>query len=101
LGTEALRLLEEVDDRLGEGKAHRILGRVAFQRGAYWDSLEECMRALYLIGDRDDFRLLGGLAIELVNAFYHLGAEVQDVAIAWYERPGERLLRACDWVELT
>jgi tetratricopeptide (TPR) repeat protein len=101
LGTEALRLLEEVDDRLGEGQAHRLLGRVAFQRGAYWDSLEECMRALYLIGDREDFRLLGGLAIELGNAFYHLGAEVQDVAIAWYERAGERLLRAGDWVELS
>ncbi len=89
--TEALRLFESFDDRIGCGQAHRLLGRVAWLRGAYWDSLEECMRALDLAGTSDDSRFLGSLCIDIGNAFALLGPEVRNVAIEWYERAVERL----------
>ena len=99
-GTEALRLFEGVDDRLGRSQTHRLLGRVAWLRGAYWDSLEECIRALDLIDESDDPRLLGSLSIDLGNAFALLGSEVRDVAIAWYERAIARLDHPGDRGEL-
>jgi tetratricopeptide (TPR) repeat protein len=98
---EALKLFEEAGDRLGEANAHRVLARVAFRRGAYRESLEECLQAVNLLGTTNDPRPWGGLSIDLGNAFASLGPDVRDVAIAWYERAVERLLRASDWGELS
>lgn len=98
---EAQRLFEEVGDRLGNAQTRRLLGRVAFQRGAYREALEESMQALELLGGEDDPRLLGRLSIDIGNAFALLGTVVQPVAIEWYERAVARLTRAGDWVELS
>ena len=100
-GSEALRLSKEGDDPLGGAQAHRLLGRIAFRRGAYRDSLGEYLQAMDLLGTTGDPRLLGGLSIDLGNAFAALGPEVRDIAIACYERAAEQLLRAGDWVELS
>lgn len=100
-GLDAQRLFEDAGDPLGSAQTHRLLGRVAFQRGAYRDSLEEGMRALNLIGERDEPRLLGRLSIDIGNAFALLGNDVREIALEWYERAVERLLRAGDWVELS
>ncbi|MGP8158285.1 MAG: hypothetical protein ACLPWO_01540 [Thermoplasmata archaeon] len=100
-GSEALRLSKEGDDPLGGGQAHRLLGRVAFRRGAYRDSLGEYLEAMDLLGTTGDLRLLGGLSIDLGNSFAALGPEVRDIAIACYERAADQLLRAGDWVELS
>ncbi len=100
-GTEALRLFEEVHDALGSALVHRLLGRVAFRRGAHRDSLEECMRALDLMEPLDDPRHLGDLSIDIGNAFSALGPEIRDIGIAWYERAVERLLRTDDLTELS
>ncbi|HLM70389.1 MAG TPA: hypothetical protein VK423_03295 [Thermoplasmata archaeon] len=97
---EAQRLFEDVSDRVGSAQAHRVLARVAFQRGAYRDSLEEGMRALDLISSGDDPRLLARLCIDFGNAFSLLGPDVRDVAIEWFERATDRLLGTGDWVEL-
>jgi tetratricopeptide (TPR) repeat protein len=98
---EALRLFEEVGDRLGVAQAHRLLGRVAWLRGAYRESLEECQKALDLVGTTADPRLLGSLSIDLGNASASLHPERSDVAIAWYGRAVEQLQRAGDWFELS
>jgi tetratricopeptide (TPR) repeat protein len=97
---EALRLFEDDDDRLGGAQSHRLLGRVAFQRGAYRDSLEQYMQALDLIGMTDDPGPLGSLFIDIGNAFSLLGTEVQDIAVECYERAVERLNRPGDGREL-
>jgi tetratricopeptide (TPR) repeat protein len=98
---EAQRLFQLGDDRLGEAQTYRLLGRVAFQRGAYREALEESMRALELIGDSRDLRLLGRLAIDIGNSFALLGPEVRGEAIGWYERAIEKLTQVGDWVELS
>lgn len=100
-GAEAQRLFEEVHDRLGGAQTHRLLARIAFRRGAYRDSLEECLRAFDLMAAIDDPRFLGSLSIDTGNAFAELGSEVRDVAILWYERAVEQLLRTDDRVELS
>ena len=100
-GMEAQRLFEDLGDRLGGAQTHRLLGRVAFQRGAYRDALEESMQALDLIGTADEPRLLGRLSIDIGNAFALLGPDVLSIAIEWYERAVGRLDRAGDWVELS
>lgn len=99
-GMEAQRLFEDAADPVGSAQTHRLLGRVAFQRGAYREALEECMQALDLINARDEPRLLGRLSVDIGNAFSLLGPEVRETAIEWFERAAERLLRAADWVEL-
>jgi len=93
-GTEAERLFEDAHDRTGMAQAHRLLARVAFRRGAYRDSLQECMDALDLLANTDEPRLQGSLAIDVGNAFAELGPEVRDVALKWYERAVDHLLRA-------
>ena len=100
-GAEALRLFEDAGDRLGGAQSHRLLGRVAFQRGAYRDSLEECLQALHLLGTTDDPGPLGSLSIEMGNVFATLGPEVQDIAVECYERAVERLVRTDDRDELS
>ncbi|MGD0587372.1 MAG: tetratricopeptide repeat protein [Thermoplasmata archaeon] len=99
--TEAQRLFEDVGDRLGSARTHRLLGRVAFQRGAYRESLEECQRALDLIGTEEVEPFLGRLAIDIGNAFALLGPDVRDIATEWYAHGIERLERVGDWIELS
>ncbi|MGP8159009.1 MAG: hypothetical protein ACLPWO_05325 [Thermoplasmata archaeon] len=99
--SEALALFEEAGDRLGQAQAHRLLARVAFRRGAYRESLEECVHAVDLLGSAGDPVPWGHLSVDLGNVFASLGPDVRDVAIAWYERAIERLLRAGDFGELS
>jgi tetratricopeptide (TPR) repeat protein len=99
--TEAQRLFEDGGDRLGSAQTHRLLGRVAFQRGSYRESLEECLHALDLIGDEEVEPFLGRLAIDIGNAFALLGPEVRDVAIEWYGHAIERLEHEGDWIDLS
>jgi len=98
---EAQKLFEAVDDRLGRAQTYRLLGRVAFHRGAYREALDESMRSLEAIGDLRDPRLIGELSIDIGNSFALLGPEVRAEAIQWYERAIERLTRVGDWVELS
>ncbi|HYA54071.1 MAG TPA: hypothetical protein VEG42_00520 [Thermoplasmata archaeon] len=100
LTTEAVAALEEAGDRAGIARAHRLHARIAFRRGAYLESLEECWRALDLVGATEDRRFLGSLSVEFGNAFSELGEDVRDTAIEWYERAVERLLPTGDSVEL-
>jgi len=99
-GTEALRLFDDARDRVGSAQAHRLLARIAFRRGAYRDSLDECMQALDLLVASESPRPLGSLAIDLGNAFSELGPDVRDVSIAWYERAVQLLGRPGDEDEI-
>jgi tetratricopeptide (TPR) repeat protein len=98
--TEALRLLGELSDPIGVAQAHRLLARIALQRGGYRDALDESLRALELLPPGADPRFLGGLSIDIGNAFALLGPESRPVAIDWYGRAVERLRSARDWSEL-
>ncbi len=98
---DAQRLFEQVGDRLGSAQTYRLLGRLAFQRGAYRDALDESMRSLDSIGDARDLRLLGRLSIDIGNSFALLGPEVREEAVTWYERAIQRLGQVGDWVELS
>jgi len=98
---EALPLFESTEDGLGRAQTYRLLGRVAFHRGAYREALDENMRALEAIGDRRDPRLLGELSIDIGNAFALLGPDVRSDALHWYDRAISRLSQVGDWVELS
>ncbi len=98
---EARRLFELADDTPGIAQTYRLLGRVAFQRGAYRDALDESMRALELLGPNPDPRLLGRLSIDIGNSFALLGPDVRSVAVEWYERAVDRLRQSGDWAELS
>ncbi len=98
---EARRLFEAENDPIGVAQTYRLLGRVAFQRGAYRDALDESMRAFELLGASRDPRLLGRLSIDIGNSFALLGPEVRTIAIEWYERAVDRLRQTGDWVELS
>ena len=99
--TEARRLFEEVGDRLGQAGCHRLFARVAFRRGAYRDSLDECMHAFFLAEEPENSWFLGCLSIDFGNALSELGPEVRDVAVTWYGRAVERLLPSGDTSELS
>ncbi|HYA70820.1 MAG TPA: hypothetical protein VEH28_05575 [Thermoplasmata archaeon] len=99
-GTEAQRLFEEAHDRVGQAQSHRLLARIAFRRGAYIDSLDECLKALDLLSTTDDPRPLGSLSVDIGNIFAEMGSDYRDVALAWYDRAIERLRRAGDEDEL-
>ncbi len=98
---EARELFRAEGDQLGMAQSHRILGRVAFNRGAYRESLDECLVALELLRGVDDPRTLGRLSIDIGNAFAVLGPEVQEEAVEWYQRAIDRLTQAGDWGELS
>ncbi|HTZ62250.1 MAG TPA: hypothetical protein VMC82_06410 [Thermoplasmata archaeon] len=99
--TEALHLFETADDRFGQAQTYRLLGRIAFHRGAYREALDESMRSLDALGELRDPRLMGELSIDIGNSFALLGPEVSAEAIDWYERAIDRLTQAGDWVELS
>jgi len=99
-GTEALRLFEDARDRTGMAQSHRLLSRIAFRRGAYRESLDECLQALDLLTDSHEPRPLGSLAIDIANAFSELGPDVRAEAVLWYERAVDRLRRPGDEDEL-
>ena len=98
---EALRLFEAAGDAVGVAQTYQLLGRVAFQRGAYRESLDQAMRALATLPPDADPYYIGRLSIDIGNAFALLGEDVRPVAIEWYERAVERLRAAHDWLELT
>jgi tetratricopeptide (TPR) repeat protein len=98
---DAQRLFEAADDRLGRAQTYRLQSRVAFQRGAYREALDESMRSLEAAGDLRDPRFLGQLAIDIGNSFAMLGPEVRPEALSWYDRAIERLTQVGDWVELS
>jgi tetratricopeptide (TPR) repeat protein len=101
LAAEARRLFESVGNRQGAAGVHHLIARIDFRRGAYRDSVEQCMQALDLArGATEDPLLIGSIAIELGNAFSELGPEVRDVAIAWYERAVDLLRPTGDLAEL-
>ncbi|HTT74131.1 MAG TPA: tetratricopeptide repeat protein [Thermoplasmata archaeon] len=97
----AQRLFELTADPLGVAQTHRLLGRIAFQRGAYRDALDESMQALDRLGPGGDALLLGRLSIDIGNSFALLGPEVHSVAVEWYERAVDRLRQVGDWPELS
>jgi tetratricopeptide (TPR) repeat protein len=101
LATEAQRMFEEVGDRLGQARCHRLFARVAFRRGAYRDSLDECMQAFFLAEGEGDSSFLGSLSVDFGNALSELGPDVRETAVAWYERAVERLLPTGDSPELS
>jgi tetratricopeptide (TPR) repeat protein len=98
---EAQQLFEATDERLGRAQTYRLLGRIAFQRGAYREALDESMRSLEALGNLRDPRLIGELSIDIGNSFALLGPEVRSEALQWYDRAIERLTQVGDWVELS
>lgn len=97
---EARELFHRAKDLNGVASVHRILGRVALQRGAYREALDEGMAALDLLRRSEDPRILGRLCIDIGDAFSHLDPEVRDEAVRWFERAIERLTAVSDWVEI-
>jgi len=98
---EALTLFEATSDGLGQAQTYRLLGRIAFHRGAYREALDESMRSLDALGPQRDPRMIGELSIEIGNSFALLGPEVREEAVDWYQRAIDRLTQAGDWVELS
>ena len=98
---EAQKLFDAADDQLGRAQTYRLQSRVAFQRGAYREALDESMLSLDALGDLRDPRLLGQLSIDIGNSFALLGPDVRSEALNWYERAIDRLTQAGDWVELS
>lgn len=96
----AERLFEEIHDLPGIASTHRVLGRIAFHRGAYRDALDEAIRALDLLQQTGDGRTLGRLCVDIGNAFAMLGPEVRDDGAAWYRKAIDRLVEAGDWSEV-
>ena len=97
---EARELFAQSGDVSGLASVHRILGRIAYHRGAYREALDEGIRALDLLQPGGDARVLGRLCIDIGNAFSMLGTETTDEAIEWYERAIQRLSEVGDWAEV-
>lgn len=87
-------------DLVGVASVHRILGRIAFHKGAYREALDEAMEALDLLQQSNDARTLGRLCIDIGNAFSMLGPDVQEEAAGWYQRAIDRLGEVDDWAEV-
>ncbi|MCI4343596.1 MAG: hypothetical protein L3J92_05735 [Thermoplasmata archaeon] len=98
---EARALFEKEGDAVGVAQTHRLLARLAFQRGDYPGSLDENMFALELLDGNRDPRLVGRLAIEMGNSFAQFGPDVAPIAIEWYERAVVHLTAVSDWLELS
>jgi tetratricopeptide (TPR) repeat protein len=98
---EARALFEKEGDAVGVAQTHRLLARLAFQRGDYPGSLDENMFALELLDGNRDPRLVGRLAIEMGNSFAQFGPDVAPIAIEWSERAVTHLTAVSDWLELS
>lgn len=97
---EARELFARSGDVSGLASVHRILGRIAYHRGAYREALDEGIRALDLLQPAGDARVLGRLCIDIGNAFSMLGPETVEEAIEWYDRAIQRLSEVGDWAEV-
>lgn len=97
---EARELFSQSGDVVGLASVHRVLGRIAFHRGAYREALDEGIRALDLLQPAGDGRVLGRLCIDIGNAFSMLGPEMVEEAVEWYARAVDRLSEAGDWAEV-
>ncbi|HYK93703.1 MAG TPA: hypothetical protein VEY07_06640 [Thermoplasmata archaeon] len=97
---EARELFARSGDVTGLASVHRILGRIAYHRGAYREALDEGIRALDLLQPGGDSRVLGRLCIDIGNAFSMLGPETAEEALEWYDRAIQRLIEAGDWAEV-
>ncbi|MCI4336072.1 MAG: hypothetical protein L3K17_02600 [Thermoplasmata archaeon] len=97
---EARELFSRSGDLTGLASVHRILGRIAYHRGAYREALDEGIRALDLLQPAGDPRVLGRLCIDIGNAFSMLGPEMVEEAVDWYARAVDRLSDAGDWAEV-
>ncbi|HZY70909.1 MAG TPA: tetratricopeptide repeat protein [Thermoplasmata archaeon] len=97
---EARALFLGAGDLAGAAGAHRVLGRIHFERGEYREALEEGLAALDLLRDSPDERVLGRLCTDIGNAFASLGPEMATEADAWYRRAIAHLEAVDDWVEL-
>lgn len=97
---EARELFARSGDVSGLASVHRLLGRIAYHRGAYREALDEEIRALDLLQPAGDPRVLGRLLIDIGNAFSMLGPETHDEALEWYDRAIGRLTEAGEWGEV-
>lgn len=97
---DARELFARSGDVSGLASVHRILGRIAYQRGAYREAMDEGIRALDLLQPGGDPRVLGRLCIDIGDAFSMLGSEIADEAVTWYDRAVQRLGDVGDWAEV-
>jgi len=97
---EAHALFQQSGDLAGVASVHRILGRIAFHKGAYREALDEAILALDILQQANDERILGRLCIDIGNAFSMLGPEVRDEGVEWYRRAIDRLGDVDDWTEV-
>lgn len=97
---EARELFAQAGNVVGLASVHRVLGRVAYHRGAYQEALDEGIQALDLLRPGGDARVLGRLCIDIGNAFAMLGPEMVEEAVDWYARAVDRLSEAGDWAEV-
>lgn len=91
---EAHQAFSRSGDVAGVASVHRLLGRIAFRKGAYREALDEAMRGIDMLGTAGDPTLVGRLMIDIGDAFRHLGPEVTDEAGEWYRRAIDRLRSA-------
>lgn len=97
---EAHELFSSVGDVEGTAKVHRLLGRIAFQRSAYREALDEAMAALDQAQSRNHTRLAAHVMVDIGDAFARLGPETADSATDWYNRALDRLEAIGDIAEL-
>ncbi len=97
---EARELFARSGDVAGLASVHRILGRIAYHRGAYREALDEGIQALDLLQPAGEPRVLGRLCIDIGNAFSMLGPDGADEAVDWYDRAIDRLSEVGDWAEV-
>jgi tetratricopeptide (TPR) repeat protein len=97
---QARELFARSGDVSGLASVHRILGRIAYHRGAYREALDEGIRALDLLQPSGDPKVLGRLCIDIGNAFSMLGPATAEDALEWYDRAIPRLSEAGDWAEV-
>jgi tetratricopeptide (TPR) repeat protein len=96
----ARELFEGASDESGVAEVHRILGRVAYHKGAYREALDEALTAREILERVGQPRRLGRVAIDLGNAFRALQPESGHEALVWYDRAIGLLTEAGEWTEV-
>lgn len=91
LGTEALEISTAIGDLRGQAAAHRIRGRMAFERGQFATALDEAMIALDFLQRVGDRVALGECCTDIALAFSVMGPEVEEDSIRWLRRSVEIL----------